>query len=211
MSFIARPEGMNLLAHLLGSSDYLWDDFLGIHFRDLLPLLERLAQPQVEVVSERSSKDALRATLRSVLRGASTLAEKKVRLNRFKDDQLFFIDVQHLLNPAATLMTFSHSLTDLAEIVIDEAVRTCAENMPGRLPGRFTVCGLGKFGGREMGYASDLELMFVHEEPEHTLSLVFEQLARQTIELIEARHKGVFEIDLRLRPLWRRWSLVYTF
>src|SRR5262249_30264373 len=35
LSFLGQTEGMNLLAHLLGSSDYLWDEFLAIHFRDL--------------------------------------------------------------------------------------------------------------------------------------------------------------------------------
>jgi glutamate-ammonia-ligase adenylyltransferase len=184
MSFLARPDGMNRLAHLLGSSDYLWDEFLGIHFRELLALLEHLGQ--------------WGPPLRPQFRG--TIEEIKNVLNRYKDDQIFLIDVQHLLNPHFTLTDFSLALTELAEFVIDEAVRICAEHLPNRPPGLFTVCGLGKFGGREMGYASDLELLFVHEEQGSAGSTFFESLARHVVEFIEARRKGVFQIDLRLRP-----------
>ena len=39
ITFLASTEGMSTLAYLLGSSDFLWDDFLRIHFRNLLPIL----------------------------------------------------------------------------------------------------------------------------------------------------------------------------
>jgi glutamate-ammonia-ligase adenylyltransferase len=76
------------------------------------------------------------------------------------------------------------------------------------VPFAFTICGLGKFGGREMGYASDLELIFVHEtddaatDPAGALggSSFFEQLARQIVDSIDAPRRGIFRIDLRLRP-----------
>ena len=49
-----------------------------------------------------------------------------------------------------------------------------------------------------MGYASDLELLFVHDMPGSTP--FFESVARQVVDFIEARNKGIFHIDLRLRP-----------
>ena len=198
MSFIARAEGMNLLAHLLGSSDYLWDEFLAIHFRDLVPLLERLADR--EAISATWNKEAFRRELRLRLSHASTFEDRKASLNRFKDDWLFLINVQHLLEPRVTLMSFSSALTDLAEVVIDEAVKSCLENSGEKVSGAFTVCGLGKFGGREMGYASDLELLFVHEAHGTAPGSFFELLARRVVECIESRDEGVFRIDLRLRP-----------
>jgi glutamate-ammonia-ligase adenylyltransferase len=62
--------------------------------------------------------------------------------------------------------------------------------------GSFAIFGLGKFGGREMGYASDLELLFVHDGD----SDYFEALAKQIVGSIETREKGMFHIDMRLRP-----------
>jgi glutamate-ammonia-ligase adenylyltransferase len=197
MSFLAGSDGMNLLAQLLGSSDYLWDDLLRTHFSELLPLLERFAK---EGLSQPSSKEAFIAELSARMGEAATFAEKKAALNRFKDDQLFFIEVQHLLTSQDTLIDFSQSVTNLAEAVIDEAVRVCMHQLGEPAPGLFTVCGLGKFGGREMGYASDLELIFVHEEQGNARTTYFETLARHIVEFIEARRKGIFEVDLRLRP-----------
>src|SRR5262249_43853665 len=198
MLFLARTEGMNLLAHLLGSSDYLWDEFLGVHFRDLVPFLEQLAGQ--EALPRASNKNVIRGELRSRLEKESIFDRKKAALNRFKDDQVFLIDVQHLLDPGGTLMNFSNVLTDLAEVVIDEAVRICSEHMDGKTPGAFTVCGLGEFGGREMGYASDLEMLFVHEDHGSASSSSYEALARHVVQCIETRDKGIFQIDLRLRP-----------
>src|SRR6185295_4136068 len=62
----------------------------------------------------------------------------------------------------------------------------------------FAIFGLGKFGGREMGYASDFELLFVHEATED--ETFFESFVRVVVDLIEARSHGIFHIDLRLRP-----------
>jgi glutamate-ammonia-ligase adenylyltransferase len=222
VSFFAGREGMNLLAHLLGSSDFLWDDFLGIHFKDLLPILEDFSRMEL-----RPGKHALRQHLDALLSQARTFEEKKRALNWFKDSQVFLIDVKHLLDPQVTLIDFSHALTDLAEVVLDEAAKICYDRLveqhgePMQADGKpspFTICGLGKFGGREMGYASDLEVLFVHDGGGRTQGdkpvdngLFFELLAQQIVEFIEAREKGIFHIDLRLRPYGKAGALATPF
>jgi glutamate-ammonia-ligase adenylyltransferase len=79
----------------------------------------------------------------------------------------------------------------------------------GRPPGVFTICGLGKFGGSEMGYASDLELLFVHDGEGTTP--FFEMLALNVAEFIEARNMGIFRIDFRLRPFGEKGALSTQF
>jgi glutamate-ammonia-ligase adenylyltransferase len=195
LSILSRSEGMSRLAQLLGSSDDLWDNFLQIHFTELLPM--------IEVDSNPPDKPALQRELHAALRRATGEKQRTV-LNTFKDRQLFLIDVEHLLKPNATLLEFSRSLTDLAEAVLDEALRIGIARLTARsgktksrnLPGSFAIFGLGKFGGREMGYASDLELLFVHDGD----SEFFEALAKQIVGFIETREKGMFHIDMRLRP-----------
>ncbi len=222
ISFFTGEEGMNLLAHLLGSSDFLWDDFLSLRFKDLLPILEDFTGTEL-----RPGKQSLRRQLAARLSQASTFEEKKATLNRFKDSQVFLIDVKHLLEPQVTLIDFSQALTELAEVTLDEATRICYERLveqhgePMRAdgsPAPFTICGLGKFGGREMGYASDLEVLFVHDGAGRTLGdkpidngLFFEHLAQQIVEFIEAREKGIFHIDLRLRPHGKAGALATPF
>jgi len=208
---LISTEGMNMLAQLLGSSDFLWDDFLRLHFKDLLPVLEEFGKTEI-----RPDKKALEERLDGLLAQASLFEEKKRVLNQFKDRQLFLIDVKHLLEPQVTLMDFSHALTELAEVVLDRAAEISFERLieeHGRPalesgePCSYTICGLGKFGGREMGYASDLELIFVFGGPGRTLSgssldngQFYDLLVQRIVEFIETRANGVFHIDLRLRP-----------
>ena len=196
LSLLSRREGMSRLARLLGSSDDLWDNFLRIHFNEMVPLIEGDTMP--------ADRTAMQRELRSALDAAAADDQKSV-LNAFKDRQLFLIDVRHLLQADRTPSEFSEALTELAEAVIDEATRVGharvaarfghpADHDPGSCP--FAIFALGKFGGREMGYASDLELLFVHDAHNE----FFEALAHQIVGLIEARSHGVFRIDLRLRP-----------
>src|SRR5262249_39847844 len=175
VSFFAGKEGMNLLAHLLGSSDFLWDDFLSVRFKDLLPILEEFTKTDL-----RPGKLSFGQLLAGRLSRTHTFEEKREVFNRFKDGQVFLIDVKHLFDPQVTLMDFSQALTDLAEVALDEAAAICygrlveSHGEPARAdgsPARFTVCGLGKFGGREMGYASDREVVFVHGGPGRTNGL----------------------------------------
>ena len=196
VSFLATNRGMNVLAHLLGSSDYLWDDFLGIHFNDLVPVLDNLEQTPLE-------PDL--ASLRCSLESTATIEEKRSVLNRFKDAELFRIDAKHLLDPGVTLMQFSRAVTDLADGVLNEAANIWYSGH-----GSYAICALGKFGGREMGYASDLELIFVHESEAETA--FFELFARRVTEFIETRRTGIFHIDLRLRPYGDagRWSIPFS-
>jgi glutamate-ammonia-ligase adenylyltransferase len=92
-------------------------------------------------------------------------------------------------------------------VVLDETARICFEHLEGTrgrpvradgVPCVFAIFGLGKFGGREMGYASDFELLFIHDAAE--CSAFFEAFARLVVDFIEARSHGIFHIDMRLRP-----------
>jgi glutamate-ammonia-ligase adenylyltransferase len=69
------------------------------------------------------------------------------------------------------------------------------------------VLALGKLGGRELGYASDIELVFVHDARGETdgrqpvpAERFFDELVLALAGLVEAREEGAFHIDLRLRP-----------
>jgi glutamate-ammonia-ligase adenylyltransferase len=195
MTFLSHEEGMNALAHLLGSSDFLWEEFLSVHFRELLPVLEDIKSVGHEEFLDLPGDGA-------------SFDEKKRALNQFKDTQLFLVEVKHLLDPQFGLLEFSEALTSLAESVVDAAAKICYEELGGR-HGPYAICGLGKFGGREMGYASDLELLFVHDTPGSTP--FFESFVRKVTDVIEARQKGIFQIDLRLRPYGEKGALSVPF
>ena len=211
ISFLKNRETLHLLARLFGASDFLWEDFLRIQFENLLPLLEQYKGKKLRV-----GKEAVRRELRRALRGAASLEERKRRLNEYKDRELFRIDMKHLLEPPRTLENFSLALTDLAEVVIEETALLCradlvkqygAPRLENGRPCAFAICGQGKLGGAELGYASDIELLFVYEGPGQTDGaepidnrFFFEKLAQQITQFITAKQEGIFHIDTRLRP-----------
>jgi hypothetical protein len=95
---------------------------------------------------------------------AHTDEDRKAALNSFKDRELFRIDMKHIVEADTTLPDFSAALTQLAEVIVDRSIKDCQANLnklygPPRLankkPCPFTVLGLGKFGGGELGYACE--------------------------------------------------------
>jgi glutamate-ammonia-ligase adenylyltransferase len=112
-------------------------------------------------------------------------------------------------------VAFSAAITDLAEAVVASALRACLDEVArthgwprdesGRRP-PVAILGLGKFGGREMGYASDIELVVVYgfagrtEKSGVDAGVFFEAVVREITGLIAAREEGIFHVDLRLRP-----------
>lgn len=213
-AFLQERETLDLLARLFGTSDFLWEDFLRTNLSSLLPVLQEFKSGPLM-----QDRTALVRELRRAVCHARSHDQRKQALNQFKDRELFRIDMRHLVDPAARLLPFSHALTDLAEIVLSKTLRICQDALAEEFghprlraghtdrPCEFAVFGLGKFGGREMGYASDIELLFVYEGSGHTdgrLSLdnseYFERLCQEIIGFIEAKQEGIFHLDVRLRP-----------
>jgi glutamate-ammonia-ligase adenylyltransferase len=80
-----------------------------------------------------------------------------------------------------------------------------------------TVCALGKCGGRELGFASDIELMFVYSGNGKTTGPqaistagFYEKLVQTFVGAIQAKREGIFEIDLRLRPYGKAGSMAVS-
>jgi [glutamine synthetase] adenylyltransferase / [glutamine synthetase]-adenylyl-L-tyrosine phosphorylase len=200
-----------LLARLLGASDFLWEDFLRRQHGNLLPLLQGyrkapLIKPKVTLCKE----------LDRLVSRAKTDEARKEALNGVKDRELFRIDMKHLAEPSTSLPDFSLALTELAEVIMERSVADCQAKLarqygiprlPNNKPCPFAVLGMGKFGGRELGYASDIEVLFVYGGAGRTSgkqgienSEYFERLAQELLQWIEAKQEGIFHLDVRLRP-----------
>ena len=98
--------------------------------------------------------------------------ERVKQLNRFNDREMFRIDLRHIIG-RIPFSSFSRELFDFADVVVGEAAqvaRNALEETHGRPlleDGRdcpWCICALGKFGGRELGFGSDVELLFVYED-----------------------------------------------
>jgi len=209
---LSNPLILRDLARLLGASDYLWEDFIRLQYETLLPMLEPHLLGQSFSTPASEICDRLDEAL-----GSAKSVQKRLRiLNEFKDREIFLLELDHIVAPEASFRTLSEGLTRLAEVVLNRAVQFTFEQLVqrygrpltvGRLPARFCLLGLGKLGGGDLGYASDIELLFVYSDNGTTdgsesipNAEFFDRLVRETSAAIHAKKQGIFEVDLRLRP-----------
>jgi glutamate-ammonia-ligase adenylyltransferase len=130
--------------------------------------------------------------------------------------------MRHILEYTKEFWDFSSELTDLAEVVITASFEHCYEELilkyviP-RLEDQQTcpvaIFALGKCGGRELGFASDIELMLIYAGQGNTAgpksitnSGFFEELIQSIEKSFRTRQEGIFHIDLQLRPYGKAGS-----
>ena len=211
LDWLCEDGTMQALATMLGSSDFLWEDFLRMQHANLVPVLQEMQATDRPVDAE-----TLRQRLEDALRQADTPAARKAALNTFKDREMFRVDLRHLQRPGLPFGVFADELTDLAEVVVGGALEVAQTDLGERCgrpflddgrPCPFALFALGKFGGRELGYASDIEMLCVYggsgatSGPQRLANTEYATLLVQHLrDGIVARQSGIFEIDLRLRP-----------
>lgn len=134
-------------------------------------------------------------------------------------------------DPGALVDRVGRAVTDLNAVTIAGALRAAVREQWGdTLPTRFAVIGMGRFGGHELGYGSDADVLFVHSPREG----VDEQEAGRAATAVVAEMRRLLQlpttdppliIDADLRPegksgpmvrslasyeaYYRRWSLVW--
>ncbi|HMR62461.1 MAG TPA: DUF294 nucleotidyltransferase-like domain-containing protein [Anaerolineae bacterium] len=218
LASLERPDVLTTLARLLGVSDFLWQDFLKMQHENLFPVLHN-----VEALQEHKTKSDLRAELVVQLNQTPPGPDQRRLLNAFKDREMFRIDMRQIQGHIPKFSQFSGELSDLAEVVIEEAVRLAAREIRAsyglpKLGNRhdcpLSICALGKAGGRELGFASDIELMFVYAGNGRTTgprvitnAEYFDRLVSLIDRMIETKREGMFELDLQLRPYGKAGSL----
>ena len=212
LSSLEDQRVLDTLARLLGVSTFLWDDFLRLQHANLFPVVR-----DVESLAIPRSREVLARELQKELDKANSLSKKKATVNEFKDREMFRIDLRYIVGHVRKFGEFAVELTDLVEIVLEAAWSSCRDELRSRFGeaqredgsgvARMAVCALGKCGGRELGFASDIELMFVYDAEGRTdgresieNSEFFGRLVDALTGVIESRGDGIFEIDLRLRP-----------
>ena len=220
------PRMVDLVCAIFGNSNSLASTLV----RDPL-LLYWLAQQNV--LSTAPTKVGMERTVRQSLESVDATELKLDALRRFRHREMLRIGVRDLLRLADVVETTA-SLSDLASVLIDAAYRIVDaglrsqygipmhRNRQGRwMETGFTVIGMGKLGGHELNYSSDVDVLYVCESHEGETRQAapgrakskgsvqrglsneeyFEILARElTKALTEQTHEGyLYRVDLRLR------------
>jgi len=222
LASLERPAVLSALARLLGVSDFLWEDFLRMQHANLFPVMT-----DMDALQTMKTRPQLQAELEAQLcpvhdgpQPATAAAPWRKTLNAFKDREMFRIDMRHILGHTREFWDFSEELTALAEVIVNATYHLCHEDLRAEYGAPFsemTVCALGKCGGRELGFASDIELLFIYAGNGQTsgpnrisTAEFYEKLVQNFISAIQAKRKGIFEIDLRLRPYNKSGSLAVS-
>lgn len=141
-------------------------------------------------------------------------------LRQFKQTQLLRIAAADIAG-VLPLMKVSDHLTALAEAILSAVVNQAwyqiksKHGEPSYLKASadkgFAVIGYGKMGGEELGYNSDLDIVFVHDCPEQDMTDGAKQIssrqfyikfAQRIVHLFSSRTASgiLYEVDMRLRP-----------
>ncbi|MGZ6144306.1 MAG: bifunctional [glutamate--ammonia ligase]-adenylyl-L-tyrosine phosphorylase/[glutamate--ammonia-ligase] adenylyltransferase, partial [Myxococcales bacterium] len=209
------PRTVRLLISLFGSSDFLSRSLLR-HPELIDQLVHRGSAPLVR------EREDLRLDLAKRL---AALPEGDVEgelteLRRFRNEEVLRIGL-HDVAGALSVEQVARQLSDLADACVEQCFAMAqkeVEKRDGRSPASMVVIALGKLGGRELGYHSDLDLLFLYSSGGETDRHVsnHEHFARVAQRLIShltlpLREGALYRIDTRLRPSGSAGPLVISF
>ncbi|MFY7237575.1 bifunctional [glutamate--ammonia ligase]-adenylyl-L-tyrosine phosphorylase/[glutamate--ammonia-ligase] adenylyltransferase [Enterobacter hormaechei] len=183
-------------------------------------LLDELLDPNT--LYQPTATDAYRDELRQyLLRVPEEDEEQQLEaLRQFKQAQMLRVAAADIAGTLPVMKVSDH-LTWLAEAIIDAVVHQAWVQMVARYgqpkhladrEGRgFAVVGYGKLGGWELGYSSDLDLIFLHDCPADVMTdgereidgrQFYLRLAQRIMHLFSTRTSSgiLYEVDARLRP-----------
>ena len=198
LAFLAEyPQVIQRLAGIAGSSAWAFDYLIQypILLDEFLDVREIYRMPDWV---------ALDAVLQRQLATCGADLEQQMDvLRQFHHSQTFHLlamDLQGLLE----LEILSDHLSDLANLILHHVLRLCwrdARKKHQEHP-QFAVIAYGKLGGRELGYASDLDLIFLYDDPHPDAAEIYARLAQRINTMLGSYTSSgrLYETDLRLRP-----------
>jgi glutamate-ammonia-ligase adenylyltransferase len=212
-------EARRLLAALLGNGSYLVDLLLA----NVAALPALIADPYLH---ESKPRAVMRAEITAACAGAVDLKDLQRAVRRYARREMLRLGAREI--GWGTSLDVAWELSGLADGLIEEAVRACDAILRGRhgepQPGisaeglrrqpSFVVLGMGKLGGDELNFSSDVDLIFLYATDDGqagklSLHEYYVRLAQMVTAAIgEATEDGiVFRVDLRLRPEGRSGAI----
>src|SRR5262245_16665164 len=213
------PRTLEILAKTFGGSPYMAE----ILIRDP-HYLYWVTDPQILHGARKK-----REIDRELARALRTLADERKRLDYLrvlKRRETLRIGVRDLLGFCSVEETLT-DLSTLAEALISAAHWICSSalrrefGIPRKAFGGFTILAMGKLGGGELNFSSDVDLIYLYESEQEEIgenaatisaSEYFRRLCQKiTVALSEFTSEGyVYRVDLRLRPEGKVGNIAYS-
>jgi glutamate-ammonia-ligase adenylyltransferase len=201
-------EALPILLQIFATSQHLSDVLItDSESYDLLRITEGQPVARESLVSE------FRA---DVLRLADDEAMVAAAIRRFKRRETLRVAYGDIIR-AQPLDTVTRQISYVADAIVEAAVAAASKRLADRAAttrlaageGRFVVLALGKLGGAELNYSSDIDLIFLYDcgraadvARQHALAERYDRLVRDVLKLLtEPTELGAaYRVDLRLRP-----------
>jgi len=198
LAFLAEyPQALPRLVRLLAASAWA-GDYLTQHpilLDELLDTRELYVAPDWPTLDAQLAEQ-LQAHVGDTEREMDTLRQ-------FQQAQTFHLlamDLQGLL----PLEKLSDHLSDLADLILRHVLQLCWRDArkKHREHAQFAIIAYGKLGGRELGYASDLDLVFLYDDEHPDAGEIYARLAQRINTMLSSHTSSgrLYEVDLRLRP-----------
>ncbi|HUT92396.1 MAG TPA: bifunctional [glutamate--ammonia ligase]-adenylyl-L-tyrosine phosphorylase/[glutamate--ammonia-ligase] adenylyltransferase [Thermoguttaceae bacterium] len=218
-TFFQRDPGtLPTLLQILSTSQHLSDLLVADpQSLDLLRLTEGQPFARQALVDDLAGELAVLEDDQAVLRS----------LRRFKRREMLRISYGDIVRQQS-LRTVTLQISYLADAIVEAALGAAWRSVgarrglplgPGGRPARFVVLGMGKLGGLELNYSSDIDLILLYDVDGQTdgrrpitNAEFFDRLARELVRLLtETTELGaVYRVDLRLRPEGDQGPIVRT-
>ncbi len=201
ISFFERLGGRISFYHALKHRPEIWQDLLLVFdqsafLSNLLLEAPAAAEALLRVAPPRKREEFLRRPLDEALS----------LLRSYKNEEVFRLGLEDLKGRLRLTDLVAH-LSSLAEEIIDLTFHLASLSL-GPFSGKLSVLGLGKLGGQELGYRSDLDLVFVAEgDLVQATRLAQRFLHYLSVPLPEGPG---YQVDTRLRPEGRKGPLVVS-
>ena len=194
-TFRESPRAAERTCRLLGSSRLLGDAL-----RRQPDFVEALGDDAA--LAREKSRDELVDEAFGTLTWRAGVDERRVGLRRFKRREVLRIAARDVLGFASIEAT-ERELASLADACVEAALRVIAPSLP------FAVIGMGRFGGAELSYASDLDVLFVYDGEDAADFRSAEKVAEHLLtELGGITPEGqTFRVDPNLRPEGKKGAL----
>ena len=208
----ADPRLLDILMQILGTSPFL-SEILIRNPEYLYWLRQRLDAAPPDRVDYETELDRL-------VDNAETVEQQVNVLKRFQRREMLRVaarDLFGMLN-RESLTTTTTQLSNLADTIVDRTLRIVAAEAAGRqgpLPGRFAVIGMGKLGGGDLNYSSDIDLIYVYDASAEEAGAAhgrYQKLGRRLTSLLSdhTAEGYLYRVDMRLRPMGGGGNLVYS-
>ncbi len=165
-------------------------------------LLDELLDPRLYEIA--TNWAGFRENLRQTLAEHAGDTEREMDILRETHHAQVFRLLAQDLAGLQTIEHLSDHLTELADTLVQETLPLCWETIKKRhcATPKFAVIGYGKMGGKELGYASDLDMVYLFDDDDQDAEENYNRLGQRLNTWLSSQTSAgiLFETDLRLRP-----------